>query len=102
MKVVWSKESITKLLEIETFIAEDSPARAGEFIDFILSQARLIEENPKIGRVVPEFSNPVIRELIIKNYRLVYRIHVENIVILTVFEGHRLIRRSEIFLGSND
>ena len=58
--------------------------------------AELIKENPEIGRIVPEFSNIKLREIIIKNYRIVYRIKKENIEILTVFESHRLIRRDEL------
>ncbi|MFH1942575.1 MAG: type II toxin-antitoxin system RelE/ParE family toxin [bacterium] len=97
MKVIWSKESLDRLIEIEEFISEYNPIKAVEFIDFIISKSITIEDNPKIGRVVPELSNNEIRELIIKNYRLVYKIRKNNIEILTVFEGHRLIKRSEIF-----
>jgi plasmid stabilization system protein ParE len=97
MKVVWSKESLNRLIEIEEFIAENNPSNAIEFTDFLVSKSLLIEENPGIGRTVPEFSDPDIRELIIKGYRLVYRLGKGRIDILTVFEGHRLIRKSEIF-----
>jgi addiction module RelE/StbE family toxin len=97
MKIVWTKESLNRLIEIETFIAEDNPEKASEFIAFLMGKTELISDNPKIGRMVPEFSNPTIRELIVKNYRIVYRIRISTIEILTVFEGHRLIRRDEIF-----
>lgn len=97
MKVIWSKESLNRLIEIEEFIAQDNPSRAVEFTEFLVSKSSLIEKNPRMGRIVPEFSDPDIRELIIKGYRLVYRIKKERIDILTVFEGHRLIRNSEIF-----
>ena len=97
MKVIWSKESLDRLIEIEEFIAEDNPEKAAKFTDFILSKSFLVEENPRIGRMVPEFSDPDIRELIIKGYRLVYRIVKDRINFLTVFEGHRQIRKSEIF-----
>ena len=96
MKIVWTKESLYRLIEIEAFIAEDNPEKAIEFINFLIDKMELISENPKIGRVVPEVSNPIVRELIIKNYRIVYRICESTIEILTVFEGHRLIRRDEI------
>lgn len=98
MKVIWSKESLNRLIEIEEFIAEDNPSKAIEFTDFLVSKSFLIEENPGMGRMVPEFSDPDIMELIIKGYRLVYRIGKGRIDILTVFEGHRLIRKSEIFM----
>jgi len=98
MKVIWSKESLKRLIEIEEFIAEDNPEKAVEFTDFLISKSFLLEENPKMGRAVPEFPDPDIRELLIKGYRLVYHISENRIDILTVFEGHRLIRKSEIFL----
>ena len=96
MKIVWAKESLSKLIEIEDFIAEDNPQKASEFTNFLIKKTDTIKENPQIGRVVPEFSNPLLRELIFKNYRIVYKIDKSKIEILTVFEGHRLIRRDEI------
>jgi len=96
MKLIWTDESLKRLIEIEDFIAVDNPTRAEDFIDFLINKAELIPENPQMGRVVPEFSNPKIRELIVKNYRIVYRIRESIIEILTVFEGHRFIRRDEI------
>jgi len=96
MKLIWTDESLKRLIEIEDFIAVDNPTRAEDFIDFLINKADLMPENPQMGRVVPEFSSPKIRELIVKNYRIVYRIRESIIEILTVFEGHRLIRRDEI------
>ena len=96
MKIVWTKESLSKLIEIEEFIAEDNPHKAIEFINFLIEKTNTIKKNPNIGRVVPELSNPLIRELIVKNYRIVYKIDESKIEILTVFEGHKLIRRDEI------
>ena len=49
------------------------------------------------GRIIPEISNTHIRELIIRNYRVVYRISGDQIEILTVFKGHRILKRSELF-----
>ena len=96
MKVVWTREAFEKLTEIEKFIARDSPRRAEKFIDYLVEQGELLSKNPQIGRVLPEISNPKIRELITKKYRIVYRIKKDKIEILTVFEGHRLLRIEEI------
>jgi len=46
--------------------------------------------------MVPEISNPAIRELLFKKYRIVYRVNKSNVEILVVFEGHRLLRIGEI------
>lgn len=78
------------------FIARDSPQRAKDFVDFLTKRGESIAQNPAIGRVVPEISNPMIREMIVKNYRIVYKIKKKQIEILTVFEGHRLLRIEEI------
>lgn len=96
MKVIWTKEALERLTEIEEFIAQDSPQRAEKFINFLIERGESISQNPKIGCVVPEISNPSIRELITKKYRIVYRIKKGKIEILTVFEGHRLLRIDEI------
>ena len=102
MKLIWSKEALTRLIEIEEFIAEDNVIKAVEFTNYLVDQSLIIEENPKIGRVVPEFTDENIRELLIKGYRLVYRLSGGRLDILTLFEGHRQIRKEEIFDGENE
>jgi toxin ParE1/3/4 len=46
---------------------------------------------PGIGKVVPEYQNPDIRELIYRNYRLVYKIKSGIVEIVTIFQGSRLL-----------
>ena len=92
MKILWTQESLEQLNSIEDYIAKDSLERAVKFIDQIIELAETLLDNPQMGRVVPEIANPVIRELILKKYRIVYRINDHCIEILTVFEGHRLMR----------
>lgn len=99
MKIVWTEEALQNLRNIERFIAEDSPKRAIEFTNFLISNTESLLENPRIGRVVPEISNPIIRELIVKKYRIVYRLKPTLIEILTVFEGHKLLDPDNIELS---
>ncbi|MCD6398013.1 MAG: type II toxin-antitoxin system RelE/ParE family toxin [Spirochaetaceae bacterium] len=96
MKVIWTEESLEKLSAIEEFIGTDSPERAKTFVDYLIMKGKSISENPKIGRIVPEISNPYIRELIVKKYRIVYKYSEKKVAILTVFEGHRLLRIDEL------
>lgn len=96
MRLRWSREAGENLVEIEEFIARDSPERAVRFVDALIDHAEtILADNPRSGRVVPEIGNPDIRELIYRGYRIVYRLKGDAIDILTVFEGHRLLRRSE-------
>ena len=66
MKVLWTHEALERLLEIEDFIAQDSPRRARQFIALLIKKGESLSGNPRRGRTVPETSNPYIRELIVK------------------------------------
>jgi addiction module RelE/StbE family toxin len=99
MTVIWTREALEKLNEIEEFIGTDNPERAETFINYLIERGESILQNPKIGRAVQEILNPEIREIIVKKYRIVYRIKKEKIEILTVFEGHRLLRIDELKIG---
>ena len=99
MKLTWTNEALNRLIEIEDYISEDSPRRALNFVNQIIHKAESLKKHPRKGRIVHEFSIPEIRELIYKNYRIVYIIRKESLEILTVFESHKLIRRGEIIKG---
>jgi plasmid stabilization system protein ParE len=97
MKIVWTRESFQRLAEIEDFIAKDNAERAMKFTDEITAHAEsILIGEPRSGRMVPEISHPGIRELLFKKYRIVCRVNKNNVEILTVFEGHRLLRVDEI------
>ncbi|OIO24187.1 MAG: plasmid stabilization protein [Ignavibacteria bacterium CG_4_8_14_3_um_filter_37_9] len=85
MKLNWTKEALQRLQAIEDYIARDNIKAAGGFVD-----------NPRKGRVVPELSIENIRELLHKNYRIVYLVKKNSIEILTVFEGHQLLKKDEV------
>lgn len=91
MFVRWTDEALENLWGIETFIGRNNPEKAESFVNALIEKGELISINPHIGRIVPEFSSPEIRELIIKNYRMVYKLEKEEVVIITLFEGHKLI-----------
>lgn len=97
MKLFWTKESLIRLQEIEEYISVDNPAVAIEFVDKLISLAETLLDNPEKGRIVPELSLENIRELLYKNYLIVYLIKKSSIDILTVFEGHQLLKQEEIF-----
>tara|TARA_Y100000590_G_C15525688_1_gene941137 strand:+ start:533 stop:829 length:297 start_codon:yes stop_codon:yes gene_type:complete len=96
MKIVWTRQALERLEEIEDFISRDSSSRAVKFIDKLIKKGDSLESQPKCGRVVPEFGSPDIREIIEGNYRIVYRLKKSRIEILTVFEGHRLFSKEDV------
>ncbi len=96
MTLIWTKEALERLNEIEEFIGSNNPERAETFVNYLIKSCEPILDNPNIGRVVPDFSNTDIREIIVKKYRIVYRVNNKTIEILTVFEGHRLFKIDEL------
>lgn len=101
MKLFWTKEALLCLQEIEEYISRDSSIVAIEFVDKLISVAETIINNPGIGRIVPELSLENIREILHKNYRIVYLVKKNSIDILTVFEGHQLLKKEEIIKSKN-
>jgi len=94
--VTWSQQAGENLVDLEEFIARDTLERAVRFVDALIDHAEdILADNPRSGRTVPEIGNPDIRELIYRGYRIVYRLNGDRIEILTVFEGHRLLRLNE-------
>jgi len=97
VKVVWDAQALERLAEMEEFIAADSPARAQKFVERLVAGGNSLSRSPLRGRIVPELSDPQIREIFEKAYRIVSRIRTSHVEILAVFEGHRLLRGREIF-----
>lgn len=102
MKVFWTKEALLRLQDIEEYISRDNPVSAIEFVDKLISVAETIIDYREKGRIVPEFSIEKIREVLHKNYRIVYLIKKNSIDILTIFEGHQLLKKEEIFKSKNE
>jgi len=101
VKIFWTKEALLRLQDIEEYISRDNHVAAIEFVDKLISVAETIVDYLEKGRIVPELSMEKIREVLHKNYRIVYLIKKNSIDILTVFEGHQLLKKEEILKGKN-
>jgi len=86
----WTDLSIEDLINIAEFISKDSHKYSVIQIKRIRERAKILKEQPFLGRIVPETQNDFIRELILGNYRIIYRIISEDrIDILTVHHSAR-------------
>ncbi|MEQ1486821.1 type II toxin-antitoxin system RelE/ParE family toxin [Methyloglobulus sp.] len=92
MKLRWSERAVNDLIAIQRYITQDSPQTAKKWVAKLRQRARSATDAPLAGRVVPEFNQNDIREVFQGNYRIVYHVHDDGILILTVFEGHQLLR----------
>jgi len=88
-KIIWTLEAADDLEAIADYIARDSGFYARSFIRGIRDASLSLKEFPERGRMVPEFSNTIVRELFIKEYRLIYKIEESRIVVLGIIHGKR-------------
>ena len=73
-QVVLSLSARADLRDIVRYISFDAPDRALQFGWFLISRTRLLARSPELGRIVPEFGDALIREIIVGSYRVVYRL----------------------------
>ena len=95
MKLRWTEQARRDLVAIGRYIAQDQPSAARRWVDKLRQQAQRAVEAPRSGRKVPEFDREDLREILFRGYRIVYALRGETIEVLTVFEGHRLLRFPE-------
>jgi len=89
----WTELSIHDLTNIAEFISKDSFKYATIQIKRIRERARILKTKPFLGRIVPEIQEDSIRELILGNYRIIYKIVSEDrIDILTVHHSAKLLK----------
>lgn len=77
-------------MESGRYIVRDNPRAARAWVERLMERARKAANTPLAGRVLPERANQDVREVFVRNYRIVYRVFEDAIHVLTVFEGHRL------------
>ena len=73
-KLIWSPASRDDLHDIAVFIARDNPNRAMSFGYELISETDRLQEFPELGRIVLEYRNNNLREIIFRPYRVVYRL----------------------------
>lgn len=84
LKVEWTDQALDKIEQISDYISLDSPVAAKNWIRTILGKEQLLIDNPRIGRIVPEYRVELIREIFEGNYRVIYKIEEKLIKIITV------------------
>lgn len=94
MKIEWTEPAVLDLKSIRDYIRRDSEYYAARFVEKVIEAAETLNELPKIGRHVPESEDENIRELLLHNYRIIYRTEAERILILAVIHGSRDLSQS--------
>jgi toxin ParE1/3/4 len=91
-EVRWTEAAVADLTGIVEYIAQDSPTDAARQLDRIRERAATLVDTPLRGRVPPEFHHFGIgtwRELVIRPWRLVYRVEGNVVSVLAVLDARR-------------
>ena len=86
MKLIWTEPAVLDLERIKDYISRDSEYYALALIEKIFESVEKLIRFPKIGREVPEYQDDTIREILCNNYRVIYKVDTNQIVILTVVQ----------------
>lgn len=90
MKIAFSKSAIDDLKGIKAYYLEQGVPQVGlDFIVAIMAHIETLSDHPDIGRLVPEFNDGSIRELIHTPFRIVYLRDSSTIKIIRVWRSER-------------
>lgn len=89
-QVVVSASARSDLHDIVRYISLDAPATAISFGTFLVSKSKTLARFPELGREVPEFADPSIREIIVRSYRVIYRVtHSKHLIEIRFWHAAR-------------
>lgn len=89
-EVVWARPALRDLQEIYRHIAQDDLREAERFGHHLIETSQTLEEFSERGRAVPDLDADLgLRELIVGQYRMVYRVRSHSVRILRILHSRR-------------
>ncbi len=97
-KIKWTIRTLNDLHDVYEFIAKDSRRYAQIQIEDIQNSALNLISFPLMGRIVPEFTHLSYREILVGNYRVIYRFEEDQslAIIMAVVHGRQLLKISQL------
>lgn len=92
LAILWAAVAEKDLLGIVDFIADDDPGAALKILNKIKAGTARLDHSPRRGRIVPELLKQGIsryREIVIKPWRVIYRIEEKMVYVVSVIDGRR-------------
>ncbi|QVL47816.1 MAG: type II toxin-antitoxin system RelE/ParE family toxin [Thiocapsa sp.] len=91
--VSFAESALSDLAGILAWYADEGLPAVGErLVAAIFERVEVLADHPDIGRVVPEFEQPFLRELIHPPFRIVYRRDPLRVRIVRVWRSERVLR----------
>jgi len=87
-----AESAFADLESIRAWYAEQGAPDVGErLLGEILAGIEALADHPDMGRIVPEFGQPFLRELIRPPFRIVYRRDAKHVRVVRVWRSERLL-----------
>lgn len=84
MRIVWSPTARRQAQAAVDYIALDRPQTSHEWLDGLVRRVELLRDLPEPGRVVREWHESSVREVLHEPYRVIYEVLEDRIEILTL------------------
>ncbi len=91
VKIIWTEQAVDDLDAICLFISRDSFHYANIFAQKIIESIERLQYVPLSGRIVPEFKDKQVREIIYGSYRIIYKVKINAVEILTIHHSAQLL-----------
>jgi len=91
-RVIITDRALDDLRDIRDYIAGGSPASAARFLERLLEQFAVTERSPESFSTAPEndLVPYTLRQIVVKPYRVLYRVANRRVEILHIRHGARL------------
>ena len=90
-EVRWTEQALDDLDAACEFIARDAPRSADMLAVRVTRAVARLADFPRSGRMVPERQQDDIREIIVRSYRVIYRLRADLVEIVAIHHGARLL-----------
>lgn len=95
ISISFAESALRDLEEVRTWYTEQGVPEVGaRLVAEVFQRVQVLADHPDMGRVVPEFDQPFLRELVHPPFRIVYRRDPKRVRIVRVWRSERLLRLS--------
>ena len=92
MVISFAESALGDLEEVQSWYAEQGvPGVGTRLTEEVFRRVQALADHPDMGRIVPEFDQPFLRELIHPPFRIVYRRDPQRLRIVRVWRSERLL-----------
>ncbi len=95
-QVRWTDRASRDIRAIYEYVAEDNPSAAMKLVLDLASSTDRLRDFPESGRVISRFAREGVREIIVRPYRIAYRVVGNEVRIQKVQHGAKLLRRHDV------